>query len=90
MRDIELLESAAVGNLQQSEEDDYLSDVVARKLAFPSSNPPLPYVTAGSKDDRTGAITKGVVTDDWVDGESGEGDGALHMELYDGRIAKCL
>lgn len=90
MRGIELLKSAAAGNVQQSEDDDYLSDVVARELAFPRSNPPLAYVKADFKDDSTGDIIKAEVTYDRVDDESGEGDEALTMEMYRGRIVKCL
>lgn len=90
MQHIELLKSAAAGNVQQSEGDNYLSDVVARELAFPNANLALAYVKADFKDDRTGEIIKGKVTYDGVDDESGEGDRTLRMELYKGRIAKCL
>ena len=90
MRAIELLELAVAGDLQQNEDDDYLSDVVTRALAFPDSCPTLAYINADFKHDRTGDIMKGFVAYDRVDDESGEGDEALTMEMYKGRIAKCL
>ncbi|KAI6827988.1 hypothetical protein KC342_g9747 [Hortaea werneckii] len=95
-QDIELLQSAAAGNVQPSQEEEeeeeeqlQMSEVVFRCSSLMTSSPHLGYIQADSKDS-TGVIKKGPVTFDRVKGDTDKGAKTLRLGLYKGRIAKCV
>lgn len=95
VKDIELLESAAAGNLQPSQEEDEeeeedlrFSEQVFRRSSLMTSRPRLAYIQADFKDS-TGVVKRGLVTYDRLKGDAAKGAETLRLGLYKGRVAKC-